>query len=140
MAGDGTGAADGARLENRLPAETSDQEQWLRLAEGVDYLAKVLIGFCLTEAARAALDKSKEWVKIAEEVGDIGPYEIPHAEQRKMLTDRIKRMQAFMGLAESTVATLAKRLEELPAVEEHAGPEGIVLSAPPVLADPFEGD
>jgi hypothetical protein len=125
-------------------AETSDQEQWLR------------IGFCLAEAARAALDRSKEWVKIAEEAGDIGPYEItirflsrteesnkppdPNAEQRKRLTDRIKRMQAFMGLAESVVTTLAKRLEELPAVEEPAGPEGIVLSAPPVLPDPFEDD
>jgi hypothetical protein len=49
-------------------------------------------------------------------------------------------MQAFMGLAESVVTTLAKRLEELPAVEEPAGPEGIVLSVPPVLPDPFEDD
>jgi hypothetical protein len=43
-------------------AETSDQEQWLRLAEGMDYVAKVLIGFCLAEAAREALNRSKDWV------------------------------------------------------------------------------
>jgi hypothetical protein len=137
-------------------AETSDQEQWLRLAEGLDYLAKVLIGFCLAEAARAALDRSKEWVKIAEEAGDIGPYEItmrflsrteesnkrpdPHDEQRKILADRIKRMRSFMGLAESVVETLAKRLEELPAAESSDASEGIVLLASQTLVDPFGDD
>jgi len=137
-------------------AERSDQEKWLRLAEGLDNLAKVLIGFCLAEAARAAVDRSKEWVTLAEEVGNEGPYEItirflsrteesnkppdPHAEQRKILADRIKRMRSFMGLAESVTETLAKRLEELPAVEEPAGPEGIDLSAPPILPDSFEDD
>ncbi len=137
-------------------AETSDQEKWLRLAEGMDYMAKELIGFCLAEAAATALDRSKEWMKRADGIGDEGSYEItirflsrieesnkppdPHAEQRKMLADRIKRMQAFMGLAESVVTTLAKRLEELPAVEHPAGPEGTALSAPPMFPDPFEDD
>jgi hypothetical protein len=144
------------RPPNGEAAETSDQEQWLRLADDLDYLAKALIGFSLAEAARAALDRSKEWVKIAEEAGDIGPYEItirflsrteesnkppdPHSKQRKRLTDRIKRMQAFMGLAESVVTTLAKRLEELPFTEAAAGPKEVVLSGSTAQEDPFVDD
>jgi len=45
-----------------------------------------------------------------------------------------------MGVAESVVETLAKRLEELPTVEEPADPEEIGLPAPPILPDPFEED
>ena len=33
--------------------ETSEQEEWLSLVDGLDYTAKVLIGYCLTEAADA---------------------------------------------------------------------------------------
>jgi hypothetical protein len=133
-------------------AETSNQEKWLRLAEGMDYIAKVLIGFCLAEAAASALDRSTEWVKRAEEIGDEGSYEItirflsrieesnkpadPHAEQRKRLADRIKRMQAFMGLAESVVETLAERLEKLPALEETDPSSVAPLTSPYPFEDP----
>jgi hypothetical protein len=41
----------------------------LDLVSGLDYSAKLLIGYCLAEAARAAADKSKEWVKLAEAAG-----------------------------------------------------------------------
>jgi hypothetical protein len=131
-------------------AETSDQEKWLRIAEGLDYSAKVLIGFCLAEAARDALDESKEWVRLAKEIGDGGVPEIiirlvsssvdldkapdPNAAQRKFLAGRMKRLRGFIGIAESFVETLAKRLEELPAVEKAAEPEENVLYASPVVA------
>ncbi len=134
-------------------AETSDQEKWLSLAEGIDYSAKVLIGSCLTEAAGAALDKSKEWVKLTEEIDDGVPEIVirfgsraadlnkdPNAEQRKLLSDRRARLQAFAGLAESAAETIAKRLEALPAVKESHPPEEIILSAPPSLDDPFRDE
>jgi hypothetical protein len=135
-------------------AETSDQENWLRIAEGLDYSAKVLIGYSLAEAADAALDKSKEWVKLAEGIEDDGVPEIVirmvssvadlnrapdlDAPMRRLLADRVKRLKAFVGIAESVVETLAKRLEALPPVKEDGASEGIVLSTPPTLPDPTE--
>jgi hypothetical protein len=130
-------------------AETSEQERWLNLAEGLDYSAKVLIGDCLAEAAGGALDKSKEWVKLVEGMDDGVPEVVirflsraddlnkapdPNAAQRKLLSDRIGRLQAFAGLAGSVAETLAKRLEALPVTETSDASEG---SALPTLLDPF---
>lgn len=137
-------------------ADNSDQEKWLRLAEDLDYVAKVLIGYCLEEAAGAAVDRSKEWVKLAEGIGETGASEITlrflsrtadsnkgpdsGAGQRKVLADRIKRMRGFVGAAESVVETLSKRLEELPAVEPSDATEEKALPVAPTLPDPFGDD
>lgn len=134
-------------------ADSSDQEKWLRLAEDMDYVAKVPIGYCLEEAAGAALDRSKEWVKLAEGIGETGISEItirflsatadsnkaldPNAGQRKVLADRVKRMRGFVGVAESVVETLSKRLEELPTAETSEAAGEIVLPVAPTPPEPF---
>ena len=123
------------------------------MVEGLDYSAKVLIGYCLAEAADAALDKSKEWVKLAEGIEDDGVPEIVirlvanaadlnkapdlNASLRRFLADRIKRLQGFVAIAESVVRTLSERLEALPATESCGDPEEIILSTPPSLDDTF---
>jgi hypothetical protein len=52
--------------ENREGAEAG---RWLNIAKGLDYSARVLIRYCLACAAESALDKSKEWVALAEAAG-----------------------------------------------------------------------
>lgn len=134
---------------------TPEQEKWLETVEGLDYSAKVLIGYCLEEAAGAAVDKAQEWVKQAEGISDAGAPEIairvvsspwdlekepdPNAKQRKLLSDRVKRLRAFIGVAESVAEVLSERLAGLPPAPADT-PERIVLSEPPPLEDPFEGD
>jgi hypothetical protein len=134
-------------------AETSEQEKWLSLAEGLDYSAKLLIGDCLAEAAGAALDKSKEWVRLVEGIEDGVPEVVirfisraddlnkasdPNAAQRKLLSDRIKRLQGFTQIAASVAETLAKRLEALPVADTSDVSEG--SASPTLLLDPFEDD
>jgi hypothetical protein len=110
--------------------EKSEAETWLDMALGLDYSAKVLIGFCLSEAAEATLDKSKEWVKLAEAAGvEDGISEIVarfvsseagHAREpnpsdviRSKLQNRIERLEGFSKLAEVVLRDLKTRLEVL---------------------------
>ncbi len=123
-----------ARLPKGEAAETSEQEKWLSLVDGLDYSAKILIGYCLAEAADAALDKSKEWVTLAAAIDGNGVPEIvvrfisraadankapdPNEEIRSLLKDRIKRLRGFLGTAESLANTLEERLLALPSSKE----------------------
>jgi hypothetical protein len=132
-------------------AETAEQEEWLKMVEGLDYSAKVLIGYCLAEAAASALDDSKEWVKLAEGIEDDGVPEIVirlvknaadlnkvpdlNASLRKTVVDRINRLQGFVRMAESLALTLSERLAAIPATESGEDSEEIILSAPPSLSD-----
>jgi len=114
--------------------EIPEQEKWLNLADGLDYSAKVLIGYCLAEAADAALDKSKEWIKLAAAIGGDGVPEIVirfissaadvnkepalNERTRAILNDRIKRLRGFLEGAESLADTLEERLQSLPSAKE----------------------
>jgi hypothetical protein len=114
----------------------SEADAWLSMVDGLDYSAKVLIGFCLSEAARSAMDKSKEWVKLAEAAeADYGAPEIviryissnanfgkssdPDDDVHRQLQDRISRLEGFIKLAESVVHDLKARLEVLPPPQEN---------------------
>jgi len=109
----------------------SEMEAWLDVARDLDYSAKVLIGYCLAEAANAALDKSKEWVKLAEAAGaddgiseivvrfvskeaDLGREPNPTDVVRVQLQNRIKRLEGFTKLAETVLRDLKTRLEDFP--------------------------
>lgn len=130
--------------------EKSDAETWLDMVIGLDYSAKILISYCLAEAAQAETDKSKEWVKLAEAAGEEdGVPEIVvrfvstsadhqkepdiHGELRRQIQDRLKRLEGFTRLAETFVGHLKARLEELPKPETSADEmdDHIVLSAQP---------
>jgi hypothetical protein len=116
-------------------AETSEQGRWLALADGLDHSAKILIGYCLAEAAEATLDKSKEWVKLATAIDADGVPEIvirvlsstadmmkkpdPDEAMRSLLEARIQRLHGFLELAESLVITLEERLQALPSAGEN---------------------
>ena len=108
--------------------EKSEAETWLDVALDLDYSAKVLIGFCLSEAAKATLDKSKEWVKLAEAAGvedgisesvarfvsreaGLGREPNPSDVVRSQLQNRVQRLEAFINLAGVVLRDLKGRLE-----------------------------
>lgn len=41
---------------------------WLQIASSLDETAKILIRYCLTLAVKDAVDKSKDWIEIAESI------------------------------------------------------------------------
>ena len=101
------------------------------MVEGLDFSAKVLIRYCLGEAARDAVDKSKEWVKLAEAAGaesdiseivirfvssevDLGKEPGPNDIVRRQLQDRINRLEGFLKTAEVICLDLKTKLESLP--------------------------
>lgn len=102
-------------------------QQWLTLADELDYSAKVLIKHCLVQAASSELDRTREWVALAEAAGiDDGPdtllirivssdaelLEDPGLDDiaRKTLMERIERLEAFRKSAGSLVKTLKRQL------------------------------
>lgn len=119
-----------ARPQANEEVDTPEQQKWLDLAEGLDYSAKLLIGYCLSEAANAALDKSKKWVGIAEVLGDNSASEIaiqflldidevnkahdPNEKARSQLSERIQRLRGFISAADSLANNLEERLKNLP--------------------------
>ena len=130
--------------------EKSEAETWLDMVSGLDYSAKVLIGYCLAEAAEAAVDKSKEWVELAEAAGvDDGVAEIvirfvstaadlnrepdANGELRRQLQDRLKRLEGFAKLADTFASHLKTRLQGLPLPKQGDDDpdDHMVLSAKP---------
>ncbi len=114
--------ADGAE-------ENEETKYWLKLIDGLDYSAKVLIRYCLTQAAQTTLNKSAEWVALAEAAGaDEGaafplirfifeedsmlkasdPSEI----ERKCIDDRIGRLEEFANMAMKVVLELRQEVQQ----------------------------
>ncbi|WP_420710179.1 AVAST type 3 anti-phage proein Avs3b [Rhizobium sp. 'Codium 1'] len=131
--------------------QSAEVEKWLGLAQGLDYSAKLLIRYCLSQAADLATDKSKEWVKLAEAAeADAGVSEIfirfistaedlddegkVHIALRKDLEDRLQRLNAFRGLAAGLEEHLQAEIEKLPQVDNVEKDEvHISLHTPPAL-------
>lgn len=107
----------------------AESKKWLELAEGLDYSAKILIRYCLEQASQYALDKSQEWVKLAEHAGLEDGIEFPvirlitaenelvnesetDERARKLLEDRINRLNAFKEMADSLASDMRRKLEE----------------------------
>lgn len=123
----------------RLAADETEQNvetrQWLKVADGLDYSARILIWNCLTKAAQTALDKSKKWVALAEAAGledgiDLSVLRIVTDEDnllkasdlddaaRELLEDRIRRLEAFKGLADVLASELRLQLKQAQAPKE----------------------
>lgn len=124
-----------ARWPNDEDKEQSEADNWLAMVDGLDYSAKVLIGYCLSEAAQTAVDKSREWVKLADAAeaeqgvpeivirfvssnADLGKDLDPNADVRRRQQEIIKRLDGFMRLAESVASDLKAKLESFPFPEE----------------------
>ena len=142
-----------ARPPRGETAEKSESEMWLDTVDGLDYSAKILIGYCLSAAAEAAEDKASEWVKLAQAAGaedgvseivirfvstaaDLQKKPAVTQELRRRLEDRLKRLEGFAKLAATFADQLKAQLEELPEPDgtDDDDADKIVFSAKP----PFE--
>jgi len=110
-----------------ITEESKETRSWLELAEGLDSSARILIRQCLTNAAAAAIDKSKDWVALAERaaredvdlpllkiiIGERDLNATPDADelQRKALEDRIGKLRAFVKLAVSAAADYQRQIK-----------------------------
>lgn len=127
---------DTPRYFRSIRAATDDAEEddetkfWLNLIDGLDYSAKILIRYCLTQAAQSALDKSVEWVGLAEAAGadDIADFPLirmifeedsmlkasdPDENQRKRIEVRIERLEAFVKMAMAVVSDLRQEVQQI---------------------------
>lgn len=118
----------------RMAADETEQnaetKKWLDLADGLDYSAKTLIRYCLTRAAQTAIDRSKNWVKLAEAIGleadidlpvirfitdesDLTKARDPDDKARKLLEDRINRLDGFKKMADALASDLRRQLKHV---------------------------
>lgn len=114
--------------------ENQETRKWLELADGLDYSAKILIRYCLTQAAQTAVDRSKDWVALAEKVGledgpdlpvirfifnesDLLKKNEPDVIERKLLEDRISRLDGFKKMANTLASDLRQQLKKSHAPE-----------------------
>lgn len=131
--------------------EEPEVESWLKLADGLDYSAKLPIGYCLTQAANSAVNESWEWVKLAKATdANSDPFEIvirfisdkpsdqkragANLEVRRQMEDRAKRLQSFVKLAENLAQEFENQLAALPPAAEPED-EFEVLSVAPHIDD-----
>ena len=109
--------------------QNAEIKKWLELADGLDYSAKSLIRYCIIQASQSALGRSKEWVKLAEAVrleddinipvisfisneSDLFNKNEPDDTKRKILEDRIKRLDGFRKVSASLVSHLRRQLKQ----------------------------
>lgn len=107
--------------------ENDETKSWLKLIDGLDYSAKILIRYCLTQAAQNALNKSLEWVSLAEAAGVDESAEFPlvrvmfeddnvlkasdpDEKERKHIEDRVERLESFAEMAMAVAKELRQKL------------------------------
>ncbi len=119
--------ARSAASEKDMPSETA---QFLSIASGLDYTARILIRYCLAVAAREAVDGSMEWVALAEAaarghdidiksvniISDIADSLYPKDSDdldKKKIEDIIKRLEGFTQFANGLAKHLQQQLDDI---------------------------
>jgi hypothetical protein len=124
------------RRKAREAQNETEVKNWLSLVEEIDYSARILICYCLSQAAKTAVDKTKEWVRLAKSA-DLDEIDVPIIEAiirestlverpeeslRKVLQDRLNRLEAFRGMAEKLAIQFREHLTALdPQTESRRG-------------------
>ena len=101
-------------------------KQWLELAIGLDYSARVLIGVALRAAAAGAEDSVEDWVELARQAGEDESREValvgfllPHLDaqeseasrQRSDLENQVSRLRNFADIANVVADDIQSRLD-----------------------------
>ena len=109
--------------------QNTETRKWFDLADDIDYSAKILIRYCLTQAAQTTLDRTKEWVALAEAAGFDDGVEFPaiHTiidednlmktsepddKEQTILEDRIKRLERFEEMSDALTSELRLQLKK----------------------------
>ena len=111
--------------------EDDSTAQWLGIASGLDDTAKILIRYCLAGAAQDAVDKSRDWVALAEALvgeedidirtvrfmtddADALNSENPDDSARVKIEAFLKRLEAFTDFSRRLSSHLRGQLERTP--------------------------
>lgn len=109
--------------------ESKETKSWLKLIDGLDYSARILIRYCLTQATQTALNQSMEWVALAEAVGvdESADYLLIRVlsdedrilkasdsgeEVRKQVEGRIDQLEAFAKMAMAVASELRQEVQQ----------------------------
>ncbi len=115
--------------------ENEETKSWLKLADEVDYTAKILIRYCLCQAAQSSLNKSLEWVALAQAAGVDKSVEFPIIRvifeenavlnasdpgeiEKERIMDRIERLEKFMEMAKVVVSELSREVQQTQGCED----------------------
>ncbi len=107
--------------------ENDETRFWLKLIDGLDYSARILIRYCLGQAAQCAVNNSSEWVSLAEAAGADKSAEFPlvhmvveddgllkgsglKEKEKKHLEGRIERLESFGEMAMAVAKVLREKL------------------------------
>jgi len=109
--------------------QNAEARKWLNIIDGLDYSAKILIRYCLTQVAQNTFDKSKDWVALADAVGfeenidltvirfitdesDLLKTSEPKNRARELLEDRIARLDGFKEMASALAFDMRRQLKQ----------------------------
>jgi hypothetical protein len=114
----------------RAEQEVIDDElkNWLQIAHGLDYTARLLIGFAIEQAVRISTAKSISWVKEAAQAQDTSGLDVELSVKllswatetrrndevrREAITNRLDRLKAFLDMAGEIEKALRSELADL---------------------------
>ncbi|MFL6446341.1 MAG: AVAST type 3 anti-phage protein Avs3b [Bryobacteraceae bacterium] len=120
------------RIRSMVNCSETESTRWLDLATNLDSAAKMLIRYCLLQAAEAALDKNQAWVDLADQAGlghsiesvmirflsqeaNVLSDASATGEHREEIEDRLSHLRAFRQAASLLQSGLEERLAELSA-------------------------
>ncbi|WP_232091254.1 AVAST type 3 anti-phage proein Avs3b [Alteromonas macleodii] len=104
-------------------------KEWLDLAIGLDYSARLLIRYALRSAAEKTASESESWVKLAREAGanegadcrvvrfilDSDEEENEEKDIQAALEEKLTKLEGFVALANELVGNLKAELEAIKA-------------------------
>ncbi|MBX8554306.1 hypothetical protein K5D43_07410 [Pseudomonas cichorii] len=111
--------------------ESEEVQKYVEMAKAVDRASKVIVSFCITEAAQRALDSSKEWVQLASKADADEGFDItliriiadrsdlmkepnPATKRRRVLNDRKQKLETLLVGASDILESINIQLGELP--------------------------
>ena len=106
--------------------EDAPTVQWLSIASGLDYTARVLIRYCLASAAQEAVEKSREWVVLARAIAEEEDVDIRTVQaitdlldsensddSERIKEDMLKRLEVFADFSRMLSSRLRRQLAQL---------------------------
>ena len=107
--------------------EGDSTKQWLNIASALDCAARVLIRYCLATAAQEAVDKSRDWVALAQAIAEEGDIDVrmvlsiaddvevlnsenPDDTTRARIEGLLKRLEAFIAFSSTLSSCLRGQL------------------------------
>lgn len=105
-----------ARESYYVADENDGTKKWIDFANDIDQSAKIVISFCLDQAAQSVVDKSAAWVKLAKDAGvdqgveflifdDLILRAEPVDVEKNLIMNRIEHLERFAKTATEVAVT-----------------------------------